>query len=196
MRVDEIAGIDKKRYKDYRLTKGVSGKGGEVGDIADMAKRHYDAWKRVVANNPDVAKSNPEGLLKAWIEKFYGSSSARVSPKKAETEYGVNTGMKGADAILRIAIGIIMKPKTRVEIEAYYDQMKDKVDSSMEVGEAMPKATQDPEPAAHRTQDPNIAKGTLKKASDGDPYEWLGAQWKNMKTGRVASKAVAQELGK
>ena len=29
--------------------------------------------------------------------------------------------MKGADAILRIAIGIIMKPKTRVEIEAYYD---------------------------------------------------------------------------
>ena len=196
MRVNEIAGIDKKRYKDYRLTRGVSGKGGEVGDIADMAKRHYDAWKRVVAKNSDVAKANPEGLLRAWIEKFYGSSSARVSLKKAENDYGVNTGMKGADAILRIAIGIIMKPKTRLELEAYYDQMKDKVDSSMEVGEAMPKPTQDPEPSAAQNQGSNIAKGTLKKASDGDPYEWLGAQWKNMKTGRMASQAVAQELGK
>ena len=68
MRVNEIAGIDKKRYKDYRLTKGVSGKGGEVGDIADMAKRHYDAWKRVVAKNKQIAQSNPEGLLRAWIE--------------------------------------------------------------------------------------------------------------------------------
>ncbi len=196
MRVNEIAGIDKKRYKDYRLTKGVSGKGGEVGDIADMAKRHYDAWKRVVANNKQIAQSNPEGLLKAWIEKFYGTSSARVSLKKAENEYGVNTKMKGADAILRIAIGIIMKPKTRVEIEAYYDQMKDKVDASMEVGEAMPKATQDPEPSAAQNQGSNIAKGTLKKASDGDPYEWLGAQWQNMKTKKYATKAVAQELGK
>ena len=100
MRINEIAGIDQKRYKDYRLTKGVSGKGGEVGDIADMVKRHYDAWKRVVTQYQNVAKSNPEGLLKAWIEKFYGSSSARVSLKKAENDYGVNTGMKGADAIL------------------------------------------------------------------------------------------------
>ena len=85
-----------------------------------------------------------------------------LSPKKAETEYGVNTGMKGADAILRIAIGIIMKPKTRVEVEAYYDQMKDKVDNSMEVGEASRQhktlnLVHGTEPAT------NIAKGTLKK---------------------------------
>ena len=124
-------------------------------------------------------------MLRAWIEKFYGTSSARVNPKKAETEYGVNTGMKGADAILRIAIGIIMKPKTRVEVEAYYDQMKDKVDNSMEVGEAMSKATQDPERSAQNLGS-NIAKGTLKKASDGDPYEWLGApmeEYENWQSG-------------
>ena len=71
----------------------------------------------------DVAKKiQPKGLLRVRIEKFYGSSSARVSlKKKAENDYGVNTGMKGADAILRIAIGILMKTKTRVEMEAYYD---------------------------------------------------------------------------
>ncbi|OUW32505.1 MAG: hypothetical protein CBD31_01635 [Flavobacteriaceae bacterium TMED171] len=158
MKINEIAGIDQKRYKDYRLTKGVSGKGGEVGDIADMVKRHYDAWKRVVSQYQSVAKSNPQGLLQAWIEKFYGSSSAKVNLKKAENDYGVNTGMKGADAILRIAIGILMKPKTRVEMEAYYDQMKGKLDPKIdsEVGDPMPKAQQDPEPSAAQNQGSNI----------------------------------------
>ena len=66
--------------------------------------------------------------------------------------------MKGADAILRIAIGILMKPKTRVEMEAYYDQMKGKLDPKIdaEVGDSMPKAQQDPEPSAAQNQGSNI----------------------------------------
>ena len=39
-----------------------------------------------------------------------------------------------------------------------------------------------------------IAKGDLKKGSDGDVYEFEGAQWVNQDTGRMATKKMAKEL--
>ena len=59
MRVDEIAGIHKKRYKDYRLTKGVSRRGGEVGDISDMAKRSMMLGKECCSKKPRCSKNQP-----------------------------------------------------------------------------------------------------------------------------------------
>ena len=200
MKIDEVL-ENKYKNKTYKLTRGVTGRGGEVGDIVDMAKRHYKAWDKLANDQKykDFALSDPEGLLKAWIEKFYGSSSARINLKKAVEEYGVDTNLKGADAILRIAIGIIMKPKTRVEVEAYYDQVKDLAAKDMRgVGERMPAGKQQAEPSAAQNQGPakqKIPTGTLKKANNGDPYEWKGAQWVNLKTGRMATKQVASELG-
>ena len=39
-----------------------------------------------------------------------------------------------------------------------------------------------------------IQKGDLKKGSDGDVYEFEGAQWVNQDTGRMATRAMAGEL--
>ena len=45
-----------------------------------------------------------------------------------------------------------------LEMEAYYDQMKGKLDPKIdaEIGDPMPKATQDPEPSAAQNQGSNI----------------------------------------
>ena len=39
-----------------------------------------------------------------------------------------------------------------------------------------------------------IPKGASMKASDGDTYEWKGAQWINTSSNRPARRAVSQEL--
>jgi len=42
--------------------------------------------------------------------------------------------------------------------------------------------------------DDKIEKGTKVTTDDGETYTWLGAQWKNDKTGRIASKKITQQL--
>ena len=198
MKINEVDNVKKYSKGSYKLSGGITGKGGQIGEVIDMTVRHYKAWRNIVAKHQDHAKSNPAGLLKAWHEKFYGSSSARVSWKKATSELGVSDDKKGANAILRTVIGIMLKPKSAVEMQSYIDQIQDKLpnDISKEVQEDMPTPQGDPEPAAAQNQGSNIAKGTLKKASDGAPYEWKGAQWVNLKTGRMATKQISAELGK
>ena len=51
-------------------------------------------------------------------------------------------------------------------------------------------------PAQTGADAPKIEKGKIVKGPEGDDYEWLGAQWVNKKTGRMASKDVAPELNK
>ncbi|MBR20361.1 MAG: hypothetical protein CMA64_09515 [Euryarchaeota archaeon] len=198
MKINEIDNVKSYSKGSYKLSGGITGKGGQIGEVIDMTTRHYKAWKDVIAKHSDHAKSNPAGLLQAWIDRFYGSSSAKISYKKASTEFGVDTDKKGANAILRIVIAIMLKPKSSVEMQSYIEQVQDKLpnDISKEVSENMPAPQGDPEPAAAQNQGSNIAKGTLKKASDGAPYEWAGAQWINLKTGRMASKQISAELGK
>lgn len=36
---------------------------------------------------------------------------------------------------------------------------------------------------------------TIRTASDGQDYQWKGAQWISLKTGRIASRNIAAELG-
>jgi len=47
-----------------------------------------------------------------------------------------------------------------------------------------------------KSQDKDIEAGRTLRGSDGDSYNWKGAQWVNNKTGKVAKKSVAQELTK
>lgn len=206
MRINEIAGVDDfKKYKkgSYRLSGGITGKGGQIGDIIDMTKRHYDAWKKIVKDYPDYAKEKPAELLQAWHERFYGSSSAKISWKKATSEFGVKDTKKGANAILRTVIGIMLKPKSAVEMQAYLEQVVDKLPDPIgkEVSEDMPGPKSSGQPTAAQNQQgtqnkPPLAKGTKKQASDGQEYEWKGAQWVSTKTGRMATKQISAELGK
>lgn len=38
------------------------------------------------------------------------------------------------------------------------------------------------------------AKGDTVTGPDGDPYVWQGAAWKNKRTGKIAAKAISQQL--
>lgn len=39
-----------------------------------------------------------------------------------------------------------------------------------------------------------LARGTLAKTADGSEFKWLGNQWRDAKTGRMASRAQKAEL--
>ena len=70
-----------------------------------------------------------------------------------------------------------------------------------EVSEDMPGPKSSGQPTAAQNQQgtqnkPPLAKGTKKQASDGQEYEWKGAQWVSTKTGRMATKQISAELGK
>ena len=154
MKINEIDNVKGYSKGSYKLSGGISGKGGQIGEVIDMTTRHYKAWKNVIAKHQDHAKTNPAGLLKAWHERFYGSSSAKVSWKKATGELGVSDDKKGANAILRTVIGIMLKPKSAVEMQSYIEQIQDKLPNeiSKEVQETMPAPEGDPEPAAAQNQ--------------------------------------------
>lgn len=180
----EASAIDPKYKKgSYKLDGGLTGKGGQIGDIIDMVKRHYGAWKKIIDKNQDIAKSDPDGLLKAWIERFYGSSSAKISLKKATTEFGVETNKKGANAILRIVIAILLKPKSSVEMQSYLEQVADKLPSPInkEVAEKMPAGDKDVNPSAAQNQVPDQPAKSFKA---GDKVTWTSAKGKQI-TGTV-----------
>ena len=160
-----------------------------------MIKRHYKAWQDIIAKHPEAAKDNPKGLLQAWFEKFYGSSSVRISWKNAEQKLMVSDTKKGANAILKTVIGILLKPSSEVELGSYIEQIKNNkampANIKAEIDEPMPKPAPDEQPTAAQNQ-----IGSKKTASDGEEYEWKGAQWVGTGTGRIAKKEIAAELGK
>lgn len=188
MRINEIdiaeAPVIDPKYKkgSYKLDGGLTGKGGQIGDVIDMVKRHYGAWKKIIDKNQDTAKTNPDGLLKAWVERFYGMSSARIKWKDATEKFGVEPTSKGANAILRIVIAILLKPKSTVEMQSYIEQIQDKLPGtiSKEVREKMPAGSKDVNPSAAQNQVPDQPK-TFKA---GDKVTWTSAKGKQI-TGTV-----------
>lgn len=57
---------------------------------------------------------------------------------------------------------------------------------------AKPAAKSSSAPAASAPK--SRAKGDTVTGPDGDPYEWQGAAWKNKRTGKIAAKAISQQL--
>lgn len=57
---------------------------------------------------------------------------------------------------------------------------------------AKPAAKSSSAPAAAAPK--SRAKGDTVTGPDGDPYEWQGAAWKNKRTGKIAAKAISQQL--
>jgi hypothetical protein len=68
-------------------------------------------------------------------------------------------------------------------------------------GKVVPQADTDKDGKDDATGEPMKAKapgadaGKVAKASDGQEYTWLGAQWQNNTSKKMATKAIAQELG-
>ena len=50
--------------------------------------------------------------------------------------------------------------------------------------------------AKQKPAQPTIKVGQKKRGSDGQVYIWKGAQWVNMKSGRMATRAIGAELKK
>lgn len=50
-----------------------------------------------------------------------------------------------------------------------------------------------PKPASGKTP-AALARGTKKRGPDGDEYEWMGARWRNLRTGRIAGHNMADKL--
>ena len=73
----------KAQKKSSKLSGGFSGKGGQIGEVISMVEKHYAFWSHAVQKNQEFAKVNPQGLLNAWIDKFYGTSSVNIDHKKA-----------------------------------------------------------------------------------------------------------------
>ncbi len=185
----------KAQQKSAKLSGGFTGKGGQIGEVLAMVEKHYAFWNHAVKKNPEYAKVNPQGLLNAWIDKFYGTSSVNIDHKKAMNNGAINftQGTKGASAIFRIVTAILLKPKSEKEAKLFRDQIEKHLPDIIrkEVREPMPKPTGDSNPTAAQNQ-----VGAKKTASDGEEYEWKGAQWVGTKTGRMAKKEIAAELGK
>ena len=70
------------------------------------------------------------------------------------------------------------------------------VERSRGLGDVYKRQAQGDAPAqgGAQAQGGALEKGTVKKASDGQDYEWAGAQWISKSTGRIATKDVAAEL--
>ena len=190
-----VAKHQKAQQRSAKLSGGVTGSGGQIGEVIKMAEKHYAFWQHAVKKNRDYAKQDPQGLLNAWIEKFYGESSVKINVKKATDNgaIGYKQGMKGAAAIFRIVTAILLKPNSYQEAKIFRDQILSKMPAKMqkEIGEKMPEPADDVNPTAAQNQ-----VGDKKSGSDGGEYEWLGNQWKNIKSGRLATKKIAAELGK
>ena len=77
-----VAKHQKAQQKSAKLSGGFSGSGGQIGEVIKMAEKHYAFWQHAVKKNQDYAKQDPQGLLNAWIEKFYGTSSVKINVKK------------------------------------------------------------------------------------------------------------------
>jgi hypothetical protein len=184
----------KAQARDTKLSGGFTGKGGQIGEVLKMTEKHFAFWKHAVQKNPDVAKANPQGLLNAWIDKFYGTSSIKIDMKKAMNNevIGAQQGKKGADVIFRIVTAILLKPKTEVEAKKFREQIVKHLNAEVQsdIGEPMPQAAQDQNPTAAQNQ-----VGAKKTGSDGTEYEWKGAQWVGTTTGRMATKQISKELG-
>jgi len=190
-----VAKHQKAQQRSAKLSGGVTGSGGQIGEVIKMAEKHYAFWQHAISKNQEFAKQDPQGLLNAWIEKFYGTSSVKINVKKAMDNAAINMkqGKKGADAIFRIVTAILLKPKSEQEAKFFREQILPKMSAKMqkEISETMPKPAVDVNPTAAQNQ-----IGDKKAGSDGNEYEWLGSQWKNIKTGRMATKQIAAELGK
>ena len=91
---------------------------------------------------------------------------------------------------------ILLTPKSEREASIYREQILKQMPSNLKKdigypGVKMPTSADDPNPSGAQNQ-----VGAKKTASDGNEYEWKGAQWVGTKTGRIATKKIAAELGK
>lgn len=159
--------------KSSKLSGGFSGKGGQIGEVIDMVKKHHAFWTHAIKKNEHFALTNPQGLLNAWIDKFYGSSSVNINHKKASTNGAINykPGTKGANAIFRIVTAILLKPTSEQQAQLFRDQIEKHLpdDIKKELGEPMPNP-KDTNPDAAQNQVPN------KVYKAGDTVSWTTAK--------------------
>ena len=192
--VEKFAARTKKaQQKSAKLSGGFTGKGGQIGDVIKMAEKHHAFWKHAVQKNSDVAKSNPQGLLNAWLEKFYGTSSAKMTVKKATTSDNIKfkQGMKGAEAIFRIVTAILLKPDTENQAKLFREQIVDYMPPEMRKNIGFPQVRL-PEPAG--SENPTAAPNQTPKSKTynaGDIVTWTSAKG-NTVQGVVTGKEVKQ----
>lgn len=186
-----VSRTKKQQKKDTKLSGGFTGTGGQIGDVLKMSEKHYAFWKHAVKKNVDVAKADPQRLLSAWVDKFYGTSSANVNWKKATGNDAilVKPGMKGAAAIFRIVTWILLKPKSDNEARRYREQIINKLPTEMqkEINEKMPRPASGQNPDAAQNQVPNKTK----TYNAGDTVTWTSAKG-NTVIGVVTGKEVKQ----
>ena len=138
-----------------------------------QAKEAYKQWTEVIQRfAPGINMDDP----KIYSEVFgkYMSRALKLDVKDPIIQQGIIDMEKQAPVTSPKSVqNLIMK------------MMGQQRAKSLNVGAADGSATSAPAPKQ---------KGLQDTASDGQTYTWLGAQWKNTKTGRIATRAISAEL--
>lgn len=190
--------LDKVRQQSAARLKKIQSVGQKVGAGISAAKAGFNAAKDTYKQRaPSESVNEAEGaaLSNSDIDKILIGVVKQSYAKNAEVKKG-KFANKSAPASASPA-----PSATPDKLPADVVQMLNKL--SPEQKKAVAAAlgttagsTTTPAPSAGPTPTgkASLAKGTTKTGPDGVEYVWMGAAWKNTKTGKIAKRDIGQQL--
>jgi len=166
-----------------------------------MFKKAMADFERIQQENADTFKDNPTEAFEQWFEYYFDRAVARIVDHP-----GLYNSVKNPTKIMNFAPALIMYASMD-----YYLKAKTPQQGSEEIVVIAPQLTRDKKLVSivqklfgkyvvtgknqkQLDTDKKPKLGITYTVKNGDEYKWLGAQWGNVTTGRVATKEVAAQL--
>lgn len=166
-----------------------------------MFKKAMADFERIQQENADAFKDSPTEAFEQWFEYYFDRKVERIVDHP-----GLYNSVKNPTKIMNFAPALIMYASMD-----YYLKAKTPQQGSEEMVVIAPQLTRDKKlvSTVQKLFGKYVVTGKNQKQLDtdkkpklgitytvknGDEYKWLGAQWGNVTTGRVATKEVGAQL--